>query len=358
MGGGSSSPPTAPTISTYGGQPNYIPQFQSQNDNSLQNLFNQMNASYSALPGQVLPQLQQLSNQYVNNQYAPGAQSAANAAGAQLGGVTAPQEAQGAAGLQSLATQAQPYASQILQTGFDPQNALYNRTQQQVQDQQRASLAASGLSGTPYGAGVEGQTLSNFNIDWQNNLLNRENTAAQGYGSFVNTIGKGYSGAADLSNLSAQSTAAGGALPYSTNIGQLQNAGQGLSGLTSGTAAAFAPDQQLAGDYASYLSLGNTASGTTDSAINQNYQSQLQQFQAQQSANQGLFGEVGSLLGSVTGAFSDGGFFGGGGPGGGGGLFDLSNLFSGGSSGLSSATNSFLGAGGASQFPSAAAALA
>jgi len=328
MGGGSSSPPPAPTITTYGGQPNYIPQFQSQNDVSLENLFNQMNATYSALPGQVLPQLQSISSQLTNNQYAPAAQTAANTAGGILSNTVAPQELQGGANLQGLSNAAVPYASQILQTGFDPQNALYDRTQQQVADQQRAALANAGLSGTPYGAGVEGQTLANFNIDWQNNLLNRENAAAQGYGNLVNTVGKGYAGSADLSNLGAQSTAAGGALPYSTNVGQLQTAGQGLSGLTSGTQAAFAPAQQLAGDYGSYLQIGNTASGTTDSAINQAYQNQLAAFNAQQQANQGLFGDIGSLLGGVGSAFSTGGFFGGGGPGGAGGLFDLSNLFS------------------------------
>jgi hypothetical protein len=71
------------------------------------------------------------------------------------------------------------YAQQALQTGFDPQNALYARTAQQLQDQTRSGLAARGLSMDPYGAGVEGQTMSNFNLDWLDRLLGREQQGAQ-----------------------------------------------------------------------------------------------------------------------------------------------------------------------------------
>ena len=331
MGGGSSSPPPAPAISTYGGQPNYIPQFQPQNDVSLQNLFQGMQGPAAALPGQVLPQLQSAVGNIVSNPYAPGQQTAANTAGAYLGGTVAPAEAAGASSLQNLSASAAPFASQILQTGFDPQNQLYNRTQQQVQDQLNAQNAMAGLGGTPYGAGVAGQGLSNFNIDWQNNLLNRQNQAAQGYGALLNTLGKGYAGAADLGNLSAQATTAGGTLPYATSVGQSGTQIGGLGALSQGTAGALAPSQQLAGDFGTYLGMGNAASGTTNAGINSAYANALNAFQAQQQANQSMFSNIGGLLGGVSGAFSPTGMFGQGqGMGGAfssGGLFDLSSLF-------------------------------
>src|SRR5262249_46318276 len=70
----------------------------------------------------------------------------------------------------------------IIEQGMDPQNALYGRTAQQLQDQTRAGLAARGILMDPYGAGVEGSTMSNFNIDWQNNQLQRRIAAAQAAG--------------------------------------------------------------------------------------------------------------------------------------------------------------------------------
>lgn len=77
--------------------------------------------------------------------------------------------------------------NQVLQTSQDPQNALYNRTAQQVTDQSRAAQYARGIQSSPLGASVESNNLSNFNIDWQNQQLAREAqglSAAQGaYGS-------------------------------------------------------------------------------------------------------------------------------------------------------------------------------
>ena len=91
--------------------------------------------------------------------------------------------------LQDLSGSAIPYAQQILQTGFDPQSQLYNRTAGQVSDQSNAINAMSGVAGTPYGAGLSDMNMRNFNIDWQNNLLNRERTAASGFGSLAGSIG-------------------------------------------------------------------------------------------------------------------------------------------------------------------------
>jgi hypothetical protein len=56
----------------------------------------------------------------------------------------------------------------------DPQQALYDRTAGQVQDQTRAAQSARGLAMSPYAAGGEADTMGNFNINWQNNLLQRQ----------------------------------------------------------------------------------------------------------------------------------------------------------------------------------------
>jgi len=149
--------------------------------------------------------------------------------GVQLGGVAAQLPGLGAqAGQQitALGSPLQGLASSLINTGFDPQQALYNRTQQQVLDQANAVNAASGLSGTPYGAGVTDQTLSNFNIDWQNNLQNRQLAAAQGAQGVQNTLG-GLIGSGLQANVLGANAA--GSL-FNTGLGL----GQGATGLMAG----------------------------------------------------------------------------------------------------------------------------
>lgn len=107
------------------------------------------------------------------------------------------------------------YANNILQQGFDPQQALFNQQQNLVQQQAQAAAAAAGLGGSAYGASTVGNTLGNFDLNWQNNLLNRENVAlgaalpAQAQG--VNVLGAPYSTATNLGQGAAgiQSTGAG-----------------------------------------------------------------------------------------------------------------------------------------------------
>jgi hypothetical protein len=136
----------------------------------------------SAAAGQ-LPAIQSA----VNNPAYAGAQQAGTAlsgglqGGIQqlLGNIFSP----GYQGAINYGQQQAPYltglARQVVNTGFDPQQALYDRTQQQVMDQVQAANAAAGIGSSPYGAGVAGKTLSDFNIDWQNAQLGRQTAAAQ-----------------------------------------------------------------------------------------------------------------------------------------------------------------------------------
>lgn len=230
--------------------------------------------------------LQNASSNIQNNPYAGLAQNTANQAGAYGTGTLAPAEQGAASQLFGLGNQASPYASQILQTGFDPQNALYNRTQQQVTDQLNAQNALNGLSSTPYGAGVAGQGISNFNIDWQNQQLQRQATAAQGYGALTNSIGQAYSGAAGLGTQGFNTLNTAGSLPYNTYQGQQTNDINAI-----GSQGAYAQP---------YLGLGNASGALGLSASNAAF---AQQQQLSQQLGQGLSG--------LGGLFSGGGGIGG-----------------------------------------------
>jgi len=150
---------------------------------------------------------------------------ASQQAGAQYG--TA---AQGAAGQSQNLYDA---GNQIYNTAFDPQNALYNRTQQQVGDQINAGQAQRGLGNSPVGAAEYGQGMSNFNIDWQNQQLQRQqqgvgamNAAATGAGTQGTNAAQWMQTAAQLPTQAQQYVAgqpAANANQYASNMGQVSN---------------------------------------------------------------------------------------------------------------------------------------
>lgn len=165
----------------------YIPTNQGGVDTSWQNLFNQQgslsNTGVQGAQSGIDQSLQQ--GQAVNYQpYLQGAQNAGNVYGnmAAMGQDQATQY--GYQGQTALAQQQQMYGAgnQVMQTAFDPQNALYDKTQQQVQDQTRAGQAARGLGNSAEGSMEEANAMSNFNVNWQNNQLQRQ---AQGVSSGV-----------------------------------------------------------------------------------------------------------------------------------------------------------------------------
>jgi hypothetical protein len=202
----------------------------------------------------------------------------------------------------TLAPQLGSAAGQLLQTGFDPQSALYNRTAQQLLDQQRAINAMSGVGTSPYGAGVTGQTMENFNIDWQNQQLQRQLSAAQGASqlapaaanlaatsaglpasvyntqqqAILNALGQqtqaAGTGAGALTNLISGLGAAGnipisylsaltqaGAQPYNVATGTGQNALSTLSNLLSLGNTQYTLPQNLLNSLANYMQLGQGA---------------------------------------------------------------------------------------------------
>ena len=169
--------------------------------------------------------------QGLSNQYTP---VIASAIGGPTGYNPADTTAQGQNVAQS-ANQFSPYISQALQSGFDPQNALFQQQQQLLQDQTRAAEAAQGVAGTPYGAGVEANTMQNFDLNWVNQELARQQQGAQTAGGLEQSYGQGAT--------TGQSLAAAGP--------QTQNSL--LSGVLSNILQGQAPTQQMIGDLQNYL---------------------------------------------------------------------------------------------------------
>jgi len=258
----------------------YTPTWQAGADQSYQGLVQNALPWATALPGQVIPGLNNAAQNVANNPYYPGAQSGANDVSAMASGSVAPamfdnaqmlnnrgRDMMASGGLYSDpvfsganaaygrgsvlsdraadmimpalgdAFQMAPvnYASgmnkanklwnetqmaipgltggmdrahQMLDNGFDPQGALYDREFQKMQDQQNAINAMYGVSSSPYGAGVAGDQARNFNIDWQNNQLGRQLSALQGFGNYqsgvtgnlTSLLGTGAQGYTGLSN--------------------------------------------------------------------------------------------------------------------------------------------------------------
>jgi hypothetical protein len=182
----------------------------------------------------------------------------------------------------------QGVAQQLLTQGFDPQQALFNKLSQQTMDASMAANAAAGLGSSPYGASVAGNNQSNFDINWQNQQLQRELQAAQGAGQVQQTIGGLYGMGGNL-------------------LGEAGNLYQG---------AQMAPiiGTQAAGDaYKTGLGLGqgaaNLAAGSAalpSSAYMQNLSSTLPFLQAQGGAGQQGATGLAELLSGAGGGYSTG----------------------------------------------------
>lgn len=264
--------------------------------------------TYSGLGGSVLPAAQQTASNLYNNPGAPLAtntswESAMLGAPAALTGYNAGAGAVGTGGnVTGAGLSLLPYATSIMDTAFDPQQALYGRTLQQVQDQSNVNNAMAGVATSPYGAGLTNQATSNFNIDWQNNLLNRMATGANAAGGLVGTganvanTGTGITGTGvNMMNQAPTNLIQSAMIPYATysDIGTGQNTAlQQLLGLgTSGANLSNLPIQDL-------ISLLG-AQNQTNSVANQ--QGKLALNQQGQNFNQiGTLGSAGlGLLGML-----------------------------------------------------------
>lgn len=292
--GGGSKAPKAPNIQVW--QPPGL----DANAGNWQTLINQnmANNPYGAYQSQ----FNDVFNKQYGNPYAVGAQDAANAGGIAYGNVG--NQSIGASGaLNNAGMSLIPYAQQMLNTGFDPQSALRDRTQQMLTDQVRAGQAARGITTSPYGAGVENKALSDFDIDWENQKLNRQISALGGAGTAVNAAGSAAGTANNLGTAGAGALVTGGAVPYSTAAGQSADQYAALSNIINAKLGSNQVNQTTIQDLLQYLQLGAGQSNAQANATALNYQNQMGQYGNQAVGANNLFGGLSSAAGNGIGGF-------------------------------------------------------
>jgi hypothetical protein len=167
------------------------------------------------------------------------------------------------------------YANQVMQEGFDPQNEYYDRSASRLQNQMRASQGARGVTMTPYGAGLENEGMSNFNIDWRNQELARQSQAANSASQLWNQGGQAIQGGQQLASSVPQNIAG--------YAGALQQLG----------ANATAPQQWAAQQYGNMFGQGTAAQQGA-------YQGQLGQYKANQESSNAMWNGIGKLAGTAT----------------------------------------------------------
>lgn len=128
------------------------------------------------------------------------------------------------------------YAGQALNTAFDPQQMLFNQTFAQNHQQGDVTNAQNGLAGTPYGAGLQQQNDQNFDIAWQKQQLQNQNTGAN---TAATLLGAGGSAA-------TQGTAVGQSVPGFQNQQIQQAISDYLAYLQGGTGASNAANSAYA----------------------------------------------------------------------------------------------------------------
>jgi len=252
-------------------------------------------------PSQFAPQFASIAQSLANNPYAQMFQQGANnispiGQGVSMGAIGAGQNF-------SQAGQSQiPYAQSIMNTAFDPQNALYQRTQQQLVDQTRAGQAARGVATTPYGAAGESDALRKFDIDWQNNQLGRQALGGQAASGLLTSGLQTTAGGSALSDTGANNYLNYSSMPYST----FNTIGQGQLGALSGGQQGIGGSQALALNpvqaYLQYLGVGNQAGGVA----NQQAQVGLNQAQLGFNQNQTLGSNLGAGIAGLGKSYSSG----------------------------------------------------
>lgn len=271
----------------------YTPTAQPQADTSYQSIINsllgQIGPSGAGSPaGQLFPGAQNSFNWFANPSL-PG--SFGNAAGNQA--LTGAQVGAGLGGAGGPALQNAGMG--ILQTGFDPQNALFRQQQGLVADQSNVANSMAGVGGTPYGASTTANALGNFDLNWQNNLLKRQGLAG--------------TAAEPLLQAAPTLAASSAALPFQTGVGINQAGLTGAQGLAQLGNNQFAIPQALLNDLQSYLNLGQSASGISGTLGNMGVNQTGNMIGGALSGLSSLFGGGGSggLLGGIGSLF--GGLF-------------------------------------------------
>jgi hypothetical protein len=224
IGGQSGAGNAAASVGSY--YPNIF-----QNSQNYMTLAGQNMANADTLQTTAAPAATNTFNQAYNNPYAGQMQAGAGQAGNALNSVGT-QGLNNSTALSSAANSLLPGAQQVMQQGLDPQSALFNQQQQLVRDQSNVTNAQNGIQG-PYAAGNVNQNLQNFDINWQNNALQRAIQGLQAGGAAVNQAGAGQGQAQSLGQTGAQNIYSGAGLPYNTANQITGNQSQDINTLIS-----------------------------------------------------------------------------------------------------------------------------
>ena len=288
---GSSSTPSVPNVTAW--QPTGTSAF----DTSYQNLLNSSiaNNPYTTYT----PQATATFNQQYNNPYAGAYQSAADVAGAAYG-QTGTNAVNSSNAINTAANATLPAATQALNMGFDPQNALYQQQNQQNQDSVNAAQAARGITNSPYGASVSNTANTNFNLDWQNNQLQRALQSLAGYDTAVGSAASNATSAENLGSAGANAINNAGAVPFAATNTIAGNQSTALNNLLSvlGNSGAGTYNNTNLSNLMQYLSLGAGQSNNQAQLSLDNYANQLK---ASQNASSGMGGIASSLFNMLNG---------------------------------------------------------
>src|SRR6516165_4399996 len=238
------------------------------------------------LGGAYMPAYENALSQYLQNPYGGGAIGAAS----QFGGAAQNIANQGFGN----AAQIGGTVSPILQQAFDPQQALFQRTSGQVSDRELAALSAMGLGTTPVGAGAYGQTMSDFNLNWNDRMLNRMLQGVQGaQGAAGSALGLGGQGLG--------LGTAGGMAPFQA-YGQVAGTPLGAYGGAAqyGQQAAAIPQTGI-GDWLSYLSASTGGQNAMTNLYGQQLAAQRQQFGENMIGGAAIGSGLGAMAGSPFG---------------------------------------------------------
>jgi hypothetical protein len=264
--------------------------FGSNQDNVPTNTFQMPNMGQSANSAtggiqQMDQTLQQLLAQYMPQM---NTQMGANTAGGQAGSMAAQSTIPGATNIGQGSMQGaqtlQGGANSIMNTAFDPQKQLYDQMFQQNQDMARANNMASGVGTTPYGAGVADQSGQNFNINWQNQQLGRQESG-------IKSADTAYTDAQTLGNAGQSALVESAMLPYAT---QSAAAGANTQALQGGIGATTGTSQPTIQDLLAYLGVGNQS----NQIFNQGQIGGTNATTSQQQQGWGQLGDLGNLAGA------------------------------------------------------------
>lgn len=242
-----------------------------QNTNAL-GLLNQSTGGATGYAPAVQAQATGLTQNYINNPYQAQAQSGAGGASTYATGTLTPQLQGGATDLSGLGKINSSYVPQALSAGFDPQNATYNRDYQRAIDQQNSINAQSGVSNTPYGAGVTGQVANNFNLDWLDRALGRQSTAAGTASTLSGAAGNAYTAGGNVGGTAVNTQVGGSALPASTYGQNLAQDIAALSGQNTAVSGASGVTDQALQDILAYLGYGTSAGAASAKAQSDTFQ--------------------------------------------------------------------------------------